>query len=103
MQTCNHDHRRLTIYPSSPQLDASYRPMQAEARRNYRATDWEKYREVLQQKLSLILKPAEIRTKEELTLRVATLEETITSTTKEVVPETKPSPYRKRWWTPELT
>ena len=70
--------------------------------RNFRATDWEELKNILDKELLELEAPRELNSKEELINTLDKLEAAIMRTIEKVVPRKKPSPYAKRWWTKEL-
>jgi hypothetical protein len=70
--------------------------------RNFRATDWEELKSVLDKELLKLEAPRELNSKEDLINALDMLKAAITRTINKVVPRKKPSPYAKRWWTKEL-
>lgn len=70
--------------------------------RNFRATDWEEFREHLKKEIEAIGRIRAIRSMDELDAALERLEKAIINTMDAVVPRKKPSPYTKRWWTKEL-
>jgi hypothetical protein len=73
------------------------------ARMDWIAVDWEQFREKLTTELAANEQTEEIKTAEELESAVERLENSINKVVNELVPFSKPSPYRKRWWNKELT
>jgi hypothetical protein len=71
--------------------------------RNFREADFDKLNEALDARLKRDSPAIPINTKEEFHAKVNTLIEIIQQTVAELVPETKPCPYTKRWWTKELS
>jgi hypothetical protein len=65
-------------------------------------TNWEEFRKVLESKLGQATFKDNIATTEELEEGAEELTEIIKQTIQEVVPDTKPCPYMKRWWSKEL-
>ncbi|KAF7783210.1 hypothetical protein Agabi119p4_2586 [Agaricus bisporus var. burnettii] len=70
--------------------------------KNFRMTDWECFRRVLEEKLGYTGYKEELETKEELEEAIEELTKILQETIEEVIPDTKISPYMKRWWTKEL-
>jgi hypothetical protein len=64
--------------------------------------DWEKFREVLQDKLSRIPPPAEIEDERDFYEAWTNFDNAVKDAVGEVVPDTKITPYNKRWWNEEL-
>jgi len=69
---------------------------------NFRATDWDLFRQILGRNLEATPFQEHLDSAEEVDAAVAQLEETVFDTMREVVPKSNPSPYSKRWWTKEL-
>jgi hypothetical protein len=65
--------------------------------------DWPAINKKLDRRLQQESPAVRIDTKEEFIAKVDKLTEVITAVLKEELPETKPSPYARRWWTKELT
>jgi ribonuclease HI len=70
--------------------------------RNFRATDWQELKDILDDELMDLEPPREINSREELLNALDKLEAAIMRTIDQAVPKKKPSPYAKRWWTKEL-
>jgi ribonuclease HI len=71
--------------------------------RNFREADFVKLNEALDTRLKRDSPAIHISTKEEFHDKVNLLMDIIQQTVAEHVPETKPCPYTKRWWTKELS
>jgi hypothetical protein len=69
---------------------------------DYRDADFEKLNEALDARLKHDSPATHINTKEAFHAKVNSLMDIIQQTVVEHVPETKPCPYTKRWWTKEL-
>jgi endonuclease/exonuclease/phosphatase family metal-dependent hydrolase len=93
---------RTDHFPVIQVLDLAVVKHKPQPTRVYRKTDWEWYRESLQERLQLLPRPAVYDTVEDLEEGVRNLEEAVRATTEEVVPLSKPYPQSKRWFTPEL-
>jgi len=89
-------------FPIATHIEFPIATPDKEPPRNFRATDWEELQEELENGLTMIPAPKEIRTKEELNKALGDLEDVILKTIDKTVPRRKPSPYVKRWWTKEL-
>jgi hypothetical protein len=70
--------------------------------KNFHMTDWKEFRNRLEAKLDYTTIVDDISTTEELEEGVEELTEIIKQTIQEVVPDTKPCPYMKRWWSKDL-
>ena len=70
--------------------------------RNFRATDWEELKKIMDKELLELEAPRELNRKEELIEALENLEAAIMRTIEKIVPRRKPSPYVKQWWTKEL-
>jgi len=68
----------------------------------YREVDWESFRQMLQDKLAQIPKPEEIQSLETFYETLERLDRAIQDTIEQHVKMSKPCPYSKRWWCPEL-
>ncbi|KAF8193037.1 hypothetical protein BJ912DRAFT_848774 [Pholiota molesta] len=73
-----------------------------ELTRNWRATDWGKFRTELTAQLRNIPAPRELQSPAELITALNDVEEAIQKTADKCVPRKTPTPYAKRWWTKEL-
>lgn len=69
---------------------------------NYHDVDWDEFNEVLANKLDTIGNPAELTAPKQFENALTTLTQVIADTVEEKVPQVKPSPYAKRWWTKDL-
>lgn len=92
------DHLPIVTTMDIPRLEARVTIL-----RDWRKTDWDKFRETLKLKLSAGPAPQELWSKEEADEAVDTLEKCLEATVKEVVPEARITPHTKRWWTKELS
>ena len=73
------------------------------AKYNYRAMDWNEFRNSLKINLATIQVMEEFKTTEAFQQQIERLDTAIKATIKDQVPVSKPSPYTKRWWTKDLT
>lgn len=89
-------------FPVIMQLDLEVRRVHVPVTKNYRQVDWEKFREVLQDKLSRIPPPAEIEDERDFYEAWTNFDNAVKDAVGEVVPDTKITPYNKRWWNEEL-
>jgi hypothetical protein len=87
-------------FPVRSELDLAVAIKKYEPRPNLRKVDWEKFRETLAENLGTIPPPGPITTKEEFEATLENFEDMVQKTMKKCIPMTKPSPYSKRWWTP---
>ncbi len=71
-------------------------------KRNFKMTDWEKFRETLTEKTVELREPGELDTVQALEEQTQRLTEIIQETIEQIVPLVKFSPYMKRWWSKEL-
>ncbi|KIK76602.1 hypothetical protein PAXRUDRAFT_28944 [Paxillus rubicundulus Ve08.2h10] len=69
---------------------------------NFRATIWDKYKEVLEQQLGSIAPPGELTMVDDLKARLELVTYKIQATIDTTVPLSKPSLFTKRWWTTKL-
>jgi hypothetical protein len=70
--------------------------------KNYRQVDWEEFRKELKKQLDSIPPPREIEDERDFYEAWAAFDGAVKETVEKVVPDTKVTPYNKRWWTPEL-
>jgi len=89
-------------FPIDTTLDFELLKPEEEAKRNFRETDWEKFRKELETRLGGCVVEEEIRSAETMEMRLRRVEEAIIATMEKVVPLQRPSPFSKRWWTQEL-
>lgn len=68
-------------------------------RKLYKQTDWEKAGQAIRGALGLTLN---INTKQQLDEAVELLVSTTAATTNDLTPTTKPCPYSKKWFSPDL-
>src|SRR6266481_7713720 len=73
-----------------------------ETRRNFRETDWEKFREELAEQLSDIPAPQKIHTDMQFQRAVEDLMQAVQEAIAAVVPVSQPTPHSRRWWSKEL-
>lgn len=85
-------------------LDLSAYAATEKMKRNYRATDWEAFKEVLGRRLEGIEQPREFGLGEALQADTARreLERVVMETIEEHVPLCKEIPFKRRWWTKDL-
>jgi hypothetical protein len=69
---------------------------------NFRDVDWEEFNKDLSHHLAILPPPHIISSEGEFQETVSKLTETIQKSICTVVPENKPHPYSKRWWTKDL-
>jgi hypothetical protein len=69
---------------------------------NFRAADWEGFKDTLAQKMAALPPPGRIGTEDEFHQRVASLTTAILDTIAHSVPKSKPVPHSKRWWNKDL-
>ncbi|KAJ7083396.1 hypothetical protein B0H15DRAFT_746523, partial [Mycena belliarum] len=72
-------------------------------RRNWRATDWKEFRELLGKELEAEPLVDGYASEAEVLAGLARLDEIIDRCVEKLVPLSKPCPHSKRWWTAELT
>ena len=70
--------------------------------RNFRLTNWTELIQTLKDNLANIPEPTEIADIETFNSRLKKLNEAIQDAIEKHVKVTKPSPYSKRWWSPQL-
>ncbi|KAI6034485.1 hypothetical protein PISMIDRAFT_76012, partial [Pisolithus microcarpus 441] len=79
-------------------LDLTLTNTNPEPRHNFRATNWEKFRETLRLQLNEVGPPTALATDREFQNAARALTRAIQETIEKEVPLCKPSPYAKRWW-----
>lgn len=86
------------------ELEINLERTEPQARKNFRAADWTRFRESLEELLGATDPPAEIQSIDEFERRRAELENAIQAVidNDEIVPVSKPSPFCKRWWNADL-
>ena len=83
-------------------LDLEVPAAVAVSRRNYRATDWSKFREALAEQLVTILSPCALSDEVQFQEVVDNLTVAIQTAIKLTVPMVKPSPHSCHWWNDKL-
>lgn len=91
------DHFPIVTTIEFPTTDTTEKPA-----RNWRETDWEDFREELKVQLATIPNPKELKTADEIDEALDHLEAAVSRTADRVVPQKRPTPYARRWWTKEL-
>lgn len=71
-------------------------------RRNFRNVDWEEFRKTLKTRLQRSNAPTHVQSTEDLKALYAAVMSDINAATEAHVPFSKPCPYQKRWWSPDL-
>ncbi|CAK5266269.1 unnamed protein product [Mycena citricolor] len=71
-------------------------------RLNWRATDWQEFRKMLEAKLAQCPQHA-IATTEDMEDKIQKVDEAVELAIKAHVPMSKPCPHSKRWWNPSLS
>lgn len=89
--------------PISTVIDMPRSKSQDSPRRNFRATDWEKFHEKLDDEMKTVEWPVAIDSEEVLQATVQHLDGVIQRAIEAIVPLSKPLPFTKRWWNSELT
>jgi hypothetical protein len=69
---------------------------------NFRATDWDEFKDTLKQKLAALPPPERIQSEAAFHQRVTTFTTSILDTIDQAVPKSKPSPHTKRWWNKDI-
>ena len=69
---------------------------------NFRAADWDKYRDTLTREVGRIPGPVQIMSQEQFTTAVSDLLLALQTSIKATVPILRPSRYAKRWWNKDL-
>jgi hypothetical protein len=72
-------------------------------RRNFKGTDWTKFREKLQEKMNRNPCDTHPLTATDLDILLNSILDPVSKVIQEIIPMTKPSPHMKRWWSRELT
>ncbi|KIK73697.1 hypothetical protein PAXRUDRAFT_177705, partial [Paxillus rubicundulus Ve08.2h10] len=88
--------------PIIMEMDFTPKRMNTPPRHNFRATNLDKYKEVLEQQLGSIALPGELTMVDDIKARLELIMHKIQATINATVPFSKPSPFTKRWWTAEL-
>jgi hypothetical protein len=89
-------------YPIITDIDLNPDRINPQVRKNYRSTDWEEFENSLVTKLNELPPPNEIDSIPQLEQKLEEVTQAILTTIENVVPTSKPSPYTKRWWIPDL-
>ncbi|KAG2046964.1 hypothetical protein BDR06DRAFT_898240, partial [Suillus hirtellus] len=89
-------------FPIISTLDLTPERTDPKPRRNYRAMDWDEFREALEQRINTLPPPTEITTEEQFHTMLHLLQTAIRTAIEAKVPMSKPSSHAKRWWSPEL-
>ena len=71
-------------------------------KRNFRKTNWKDFRKSLEQKLDRLPPAATIHNVQSFNSSLSALTHAIKETIREEVPETRPTPFPKWWWTQDL-
>lgn len=94
---------KVDHYPILTELDTTVSRTSSLPRRDFRKVDWEKFNEVLQTELVKSPAPIWIENAGELDQVHGKLSLAMLTAIEQCVPEIRPTPYRKRWWSEELT
>jgi len=94
---------RTDHYPIVMEFDVAIPRVVETERRNFRAVDWDKFREDLGGELNALLTKDEIYDTDEVERRLANLNTAVQATIERQVPTLKACPYQKRWWSDELS
>ena len=89
-------------YPIITTFDITIAEGHQDPRPNFRLTNWEQFVNTLKQKLEGLACDTEIDTITEFNQRLDALNIAVNETIVQHVPNVKPSPYTKRWWTKDL-
>jgi len=89
-------------FPIVTTLEFPTKTTPQEHKRNYRKTNWTAFLEELNIQLLQIPAPIQLQSKEDLEQALDNLEQAIQNTAEKCVPQKKPTPYSKHWWTKEL-
>ena len=84
-------------------LDISVPKRDEEVHRNFRETDWDKFRKELGMHLCSIPGPCAISDKAQFQRAVNDLTKALQMTIEAVVPLLQPSPHSHRWWSKDLS
>ena len=89
--------------PIETKLSGNMEPTQSERPSfNYNKTDWNKFKETLQQHLPAIPGTDALRSPTAIDAFIEQLTETLTNAIEQSTPYKKPSPHSKPWWNPEI-
>ena len=90
-------------YPILTEISIDPERINPPPKRNYRATNWEKFATHLTNQLDTIPAPTDnIASIVDLEQRLEAVSGTILNSVEACIPTSKPSLFTKRWWTPEL-
>ena len=89
--------------PVLTKLDLSLTATAVLPAQNYREVDWKKFNTKLKTELAKLGPPRLLVTKDDFQKAAKGLENAVKQTVKSEVPETRPHPHSKRWWTKDLT
>jgi hypothetical protein len=70
--------------------------------RNFRAADWNRYRDSLTQEIGRIPNPTPITSQDQFTTAVSDMLTALHSSIDATIPKSRPSRYAKRWWNKDL-
>ena len=94
---------KVDHYPIATEIDRQVERTQPKERRDFRKVDWEEFGEQLEGELKERTRPVWIADAGELESAVQSVMGAIEKTVTKCVPTFLPTPFRKRWWTKELT
>ena len=89
--------------PILTMLDISVPKVEEEGHRNFRTTDWDRFRQELEAQLGLIPGPCTLINESQFQKAVDNLTVALQKTIEAVVPLSRPSPHSHRWWSKELS
>jgi ribonuclease HI len=89
--------------PIITEIDVNPAKSEEVERRDWMDVDWMEFRKVLKGELEKMGEPKEIRELSEFKEALRHVERSIEEAVSKTVPFKEPSPFRKRWWTKELT
>jgi ribonuclease HI len=84
-------------------IDTDFQRNPFSPRRNFKDTDWTRFRELLQVKAAQYQYNANPLTAADLDILLEQILKPVTEVIQETIPMTKPSPHMKKWWTKELS
>ena len=83
-------------------LDLEVPAVAAENRKNFRSTDWSKFRETLAEQLATIPDPCTLLDEVQVQRAVDDLTVALQAAIELTVPMSKPSPHSRHWWNEDL-
>ena len=89
-------------FPIMGTIDLNLEQNTSTPRRNWKCVKWDDFRMALHENMEAMGPMHPIQNKEDFLFTFNLLTAAIQSATDQHIPETKLSPYAKRWWSPEL-